>query len=201
MKKAIKIFLVILLILIVTYIGIVIYTNNNYLETKKIEENGYEYVYKYNRYTVTINKYKVNHMQCIKAPCPGESKVLIAIYTIPLTKKYKDIKNISDEPYELLETEEYSNVKKQGYIYDKKNNTVSIYLGEKPSGGYRIGIVHFEYDIVPNAIIDIEEDENDEGVATMALTSPMIKIKLNKKVKEVHIFNLTTNKDLSDLSE
>ena len=186
MKKGIKIFLIVLLVVIIIYIGIVVYTNNHYKEIKTIEEKEYEYVYKYNKYTVTINKYRVYNMQCIKAPCPNKSKNLIAIYTVPLTKKYKDLLADETPAYEIIKEDQDSGVKQKGYKVNKSKNSVSIYIGEKNNGGYGIKVLDAEVNNSKFAIIRIEET-HPGGVATMALTQPMIEIKFRDKFNDVQV--------------
>ncbi len=190
MKKKIKKIIIPIFVILGIYIIIVIYTNNHYKDLVTYEDTKYSYELKINKPFVTVNKYIVNEWQCIKAPCPESTKHLIMIYTIPITKHYKDIIDRSNgnfsSLYEVLVENNHSGVETRGYKYYEKKNELSIYLGQKYSGGYKIKINKIDINYNNYATIEIEEVEPVEGeTVTQELTQPMIKIRFKQKVKDV----------------
>ena len=188
MKKELKIVLIVLSL----YILLVLITSNIYKEKVTYIDGNYSYDLKINGPIVTVNKYIIDEWKCITAPCPESRRFLIFAYTVPLTKHYKEI--IDKEQlghssvYEIVEENEHSGVKERGYIIDKEKNEVSIYLGEKNTGGYEIRLIKAEVNQVNNALIEIEEVEPKEGdIVTQELTQPMLKIKFKQKINKVTI--------------
>ncbi len=186
MKKVI----ITILIILVLYIGFVIYNNNHYKEVIEYKDEKFSYELKINKPFITVNKYIVNEWKCITAPCPESTKHLVMIYTIPITKHYKKIIDNNQEGinYEIIEKDNHSGVKTQGYVYDDSNYELSIYLGQRNSSGYEIIVKKIEIDSKNDAFIELEEKRPSSlEVTTQEFTQPMITIRFKKLINNITI--------------
>ena len=123
------------------------------------------------------------------------------IYPEELTVKQKEIiNNVLQRNvfYTIINgLDQYNkDYEKRGYYKDlDENNTVfiTIAMGEKPSGGYSIGVEKIEMD--DNKVTTIYVNEKKPGndvIVTDALTYPVVQIKFRTSPSEVTVLNYET---------
>ena len=108
--------------------------------------------------------------------------------------------------YKIIDTNDNMGIKdpkytEAGYIFDKNNNEVTIYVGERPTGGYSVKVenVRINKDKATINIKEVSPSKND--VTTQSVTTPMIKVKIKKDISSVVVNNKTTKETLKEISD
>ena len=100
--------------------------------------------------------------------------------------------------YEVLNnSEKYNNkYKKRGYSYEIEDDSESVIytiaMGEKPSGGYSIGVKKIKIKGTNVSIYVNEKFPGKDEAVTDALTYPIVQVKFNYLPSSVKVFNYET---------
>ena len=100
--------------------------------------------------------------------------------------------------YEVLNnSEKYNNkYKKRGYSYEIEDDSESVIytiaMGEKPSGGYSIGVKKIKIKGTNVSIYVNEKFPGKDEAVTDALTYPIVQVKFNHLPSFVEVINYET---------